>query len=184
MYQALIDDAEMETGCACSLVNLENYDGFVEKVKEDPVAGLFRFTAKTEWKGGTVTETTARGRSIVADEPEALGGRDSAADPVELLLAALTSCVSIGIATQAAKRGVQLQDFEIEIGGDIDLRGYFGLDSDVRPGYTGIEYVVRVKSEADREVIEDILRTAERTSPMLDNIRNGVPVKSRLETMA
>lgn len=174
----------VETGCACTLVNLENYDGFVQQVQEDTTRGLFRFTAKTEWKGGAVTETTARGRSIKADEPEGLGGTDSAADPVELLLAALTSCVSIGIATQAAKRGVALQDFEIEVGGDLDLRGYFGLDPEIRPGFTGIQYNVKVKSEADRAIIEDILRTAERTSPMLDNIRNGVPVISRLEVVA
>lgn len=179
-----MSQATMETGCACTLVNLENYDGFVQQVEEDSTRGLFRFTAKTEWKGGTVTETTARGRSITADEPEGLGGTDSAADPVELLLAALTSCVSIGIATQAAKRGVSLQDFDIEIGGDLDLRGYFGLDPEIRPGYTGIQYTVKVKSEADRAIIEDILRTAERTSPMLDNIRNGVPVTSRLEVVA
>jgi putative redox protein len=174
----------METGCACTLVNLENYDGFVQQVQADPSQGFFRFTAKTSWKGGAVTETTARGRSITADEPEGLGGTDSAADPVELLLAALTSCVSIGIATQAAKRGIHLEDFEIEVGGDLDLRGYFGLDSDIRPGYTGIQYTVKVKSDADRAVIEDILRTAERTSPMLDNIRNGVPVTTRLEMVA
>ncbi len=174
----------IETGCACTLVNLENYDGFLQQVQEDPSKGHFRFTAKTEWKGGAVTETTARGRSITADEPAGLGGTDTAADPVELLLAALTSCVSIGIATQAAKRGVTLQDFEIEVGGDLDLRGYFGIDPDIRPGYHGIQYTVKVKSEADRAVIEDILRKAEHTSPMLDNIRNGVPVTSRLEMVA
>lgn len=174
----------METGSACTLMNMANYDGFVQQVQDDPSKGFFRFTAKTSWKGGAVTETTARGRTITADEPEGLGGTDSAADPVELLLAALTSCVSIGIATQAAKRGVHLDDFEIEVAGDLDLRGYFGLDPDIRPGYTGIQYTVKVKSDADRAVIEDILRTAERTSPMLDNIRNGVPVTTRLEMVA
>jgi hypothetical protein len=35
-----------------------------------------------------------------------------------------------------------------------------------------------------QEVIEEILRAAERTSPMFDNIRNGVPISSRLEMMA
>lgn len=170
------------TPACCLTLNLGNYQDFLRQVQEDPQKAHFRFSAKTLWQGGAVTETTARGRVIKADEPEALGGRDSAVDPVELLLAALTSCVSIGIATQAAKRGVRLDDFEIEVGGDLDLRGYFGLDESIRPGYTGIQYTVRVQSDAPAEVIEEIVRAAERTSPMLDNIRHGVPVVSRVET--
>ncbi len=168
---------------SCMTLNLGNYMNFLRMVQEDPSKARFSFSTKTHWKGGAQTETTARGRTIAADEPEAFGGQDSAADPVELLLAALASCVSIGLVTQAAKRGVDFDDFEIEVTGDLDLRGYLGLDESVRPGYTNVQYVVRVKSDAPQDVIEEILRTAERTSPMFDNIRNGVPISSRLEMM-
>jgi hypothetical protein len=44
----------METGCACTLMNMANYDGFVQQVQDDPSQGFFRFTAKTSWKGGAV----------------------------------------------------------------------------------------------------------------------------------
>lgn len=169
---------------SCLTVNLGNYRNFIQQVREDPEKARFSFSAKTLWKGGTITETIARGRAITADEPEALGGQDSAVDPVELLLAALTSCVSIGLATQAAKRGVDFEDFELEVKGDLDLRGYLGLDESIRPGYTNLEYVVRVKSDAPREVIEEIVRAAEKTSPMFDNIRNGVPITSRAEVVS
>ncbi len=168
---------------SCFTLNIDNYRDFVRQVQEDPEKGKFRFTAKTLWEGGTITRTVARDRVIVADEPEALGGQDSAPDPVELLLAALTSCVSIGLVTQAASRGIDFEDFEIEISGELDLRGYLGLDESVRPGYTGIEYVVRVKSDAPPEVLEEILRAAERTSPMYDNIANPTPIRSRLEVV-
>lgn len=168
---------------SCFTLDLGKYRDFVRAVKEDPEKAKFRFTAVTRWKDGAVTETVTRDRVIVADEPEVLGGRDSAADPVELLLAALTSCVSIGLVTQAAQRGVDFDDFEIEVSGDLDLRGYLGLDEGVRPGYTGLEYVVRIKSDAPRETLEEIVRAAERTSPMFDNIRNGVPIRSQLEVV-
>ncbi len=166
---------------SCMTLNLGNYKNFLEQVQHDPSKAQFSFTAKTFWKDGARTETVARDRVIKADEPEAFGGTDSAADPVELLLAALTSCVSIGLVTQAAKRGVDFQDFEIEVTGDLDLRGYLGLDEEIRPGYTNLQYVVRVKSDASQEVIEEILRSAEKTSPMFDSIRNGTPISSRLE---
>lgn len=169
---------------SCMTLNLGNYQNFLQQVEADPSTARFSFTAKTVWQGGARTETTARDRVISADEPEAFGGKDSAADPVELLLAALTSCVSIGLVTQAAKRGIDFEDFEIEVTGDLDLRGYLGLDDEVRSGYTGLEYVVRVKTNAPAEVVAELLAAAERTSPMFDTIRNGSPIRSRLEVHA
>lgn len=166
---------------SCFSLNIDNYNAFIDRVKEDPDAAQFAFTATTRWQGGAITETEARGRTIAADEPEALGGQDSALDPVELLLASLGSCISIGLVTQAAQRDVDFHDFEIEVTGELDLRGYLGVDDAVRPGYRNLEYTVRIDSDAPREVLEEILAAAERTSPMYDNIGNGVPITSTLE---
>ena len=165
---------------SCFKLDLGRLNELARAVKDDPEAAKFTFSAKTRWRDGAVTETRARENVIVADEPEALGGTDSAADPVELLLASLTSCVSIGLVTHAAKRGVELRDFEIDVEGDLDVRGYLG-DESVRPGFSAIRYSVRVESDAPPEVIEDIVGAAEQSSPMLDNISNGVPVSSQVE---
>ncbi len=165
---------------SCFNIDLSRLNALARTVKEDASKANFTFSAKTVWRDGAVTETRARDNVILADEPEALGGTDSAADPVELLLASLTSCVSIGLVTHAAKRGVELRDFEIDVEGDLDVRGYLG-DEGVRPGFTAIRYTVRVESDADPETLEDIVHHAEQASPMLDNISNGVPVSSRLE---
>ncbi len=166
---------------SCFNLDIDRLGEFAGAVEADPEKAKFTFAARTVWRDGAVTETRARENVIVADEPEALGGTDTAADPVELLLASLTSCVSIGLVTQAAKRGVELRDFEIDVEGDIDIRGYLG-EQEVRPGFTDIRYTVKVESDAPSEVVEEIVRAAERTSPMLDNISNGVRVSSRVET--
>jgi uncharacterized OsmC-like protein len=156
---------------------------FAQAVEDDPEKAKFTFAAKTTWRDGAVTATRAREHVIAADEPEVLGGTDSAADPVELLLASLASCVSIGLVTQAAKRGVEIRDFEIEVEGELDVRGYLGYE-DVRPGFTAVRYTLKVDSDAPAGVLEEIVKTVERTSPMFDNISNGVPVSSRLEVVA
>ncbi len=169
---------------SCYSLNIDHYRQFIRAVEADPARARFSFSAKTQWQGGALTETTARGRTIHADEPEALGGGDTALDPVELLLAALTSCVSIGLVTQAAKRGLDFEDFEIEVQGDLDLRGYLGLSDEIRPGYTRLNYTIRLQSDADPAILEEIVRIAEKTSPMVDNILNGVPIASRLEIVA
>ncbi|WP_263788168.1 OsmC family protein [Salinibacter grassmerensis] len=167
---------------SCLTLNIDNFNDFAEQVQEDPSKADFSFTTTTRWQGGAQSETEARGRTISADEPEDLGGQDSAIDPVELLLASLGSCLSIGLVTQAAKRDVDFNDFEIEVTGDLDLRGYLGVDDTVRPGFTNIEYTVRIDSDAEPEVLHEILEAAEAGSPMYDNILNGVSVTSNLET--
>lgn len=165
---------------SCFHLDIQRLSEFAQAVEEDPEKAKFTFATKTTWRDGAVTETRARENVIVADEPEVLGGTDTAADPVELLLASLASCVSIGLVTQAAKRGVELRDFEVDVEGELDVRGYLG-DEAVRPGFNTIRYTIRVDSDAAAETIEEIVRTAERTSPMFDNISNGVAVSSRVE---
>lgn len=168
---------------SCFNIDLGRLNEFARAVREDPAKARFTFTTTTTWRDGAVTETRARDNVIVADEPEVLGGTDTAADPVELLLASLASCVSIGLVTQAAERGIELRDFEIGVEGDLDVRGYLG-EPGVRPGFSEIRYTIKVDSDAPVEALEEILRTVERTSPMLDNISNGVPVSARLEATA
>lgn len=54
-------------------------------------------------------------------------------------------------------------------------------DESVRPGYKNLEYTVRIESDASAETLREILEEAERTSPMFDNISNGVPISSSFE---
>lgn len=64
---------------------------------------------------------------------------------MELLLASLGTCLTIGWVTQAAKRGVDFRDLTIEVRDEYDLRGYPALDDDVRPGFSEIGYSVNVE---------------------------------------
>ncbi|RPI22406.1 MAG: OsmC family peroxiredoxin, partial [Chloroflexota bacterium] len=60
--------------------------------------------------------------------------------------------------------------------GDLDLRAFLGLSKEVRPGYEGIRLTYRVKSDASREKIVELCDYVQKTSPVLDIIRNPVPV--------
>ena len=54
-------------------------------------------------------------------------------------------------------------------------RAFLGLSEEVRPGYEGIRLTYRVKSDAPREKIEELCRYVQKTSPVLDIVRNPVP---------
>ncbi|MFV2063524.1 MAG: OsmC family protein [Chloroflexota bacterium] len=167
----------------CTNLDLEAFTATREAVLADPSVGRGSFTTVSRWQDAARARTTARSFSIETDEPAPLGGTDQAVDPMELLLASIGTCLTIGWVTQAAKREVDFRDLSIEVRGEYDLRGYLAIDEDVRPGFTEIAYEVRVDSDADPAVLDEIRKAAERTSPMYDNVLRGAPISHSVSTV-
>lgn len=167
---------------SCTTLDLSALDATRSAVAEDPASGRGTFSTVTSWEDGARARTVARSFSIETDEPAPLGGTDEAVDPMELLLASVGTCLTIGWVTQAAKRGIDFRDLRIDVTGDFDLRGYLALDDDVRPGFTNLSYSVRVDSDATAEQLEELRVAAERTSPMFDNAKNATPITGQVES--
>lgn len=161
-------------------LNLEAYEATRDAVSRDPDAGKGSFEAITEWREGAQAVTRARSFTIETDEPEALGGRDEQIDPMELLLASLGTCLTIGWVTKARQRGVDFRSLRIRVSAPFDLRGYLNTDTSVRPGFTELAYTVEVESDADADTLEEIRKAAEHSSPMFDNILNATPVRGEV----
>lgn len=157
-------------------MDIAAYETTKAAVTADPSTGTGTFKTVTSWQDGAQARTTARSFTLQTDEPAPLGGTDSAIDPMELVLAAIGTCLTIGWVTQAAQRGIDYRDLRIEVAGDYDLRGYLALDSQVRPGFAGVSYTVHVDTDAPPHILDEIRAAAEATSPMFDNVRNATPV--------
>jgi putative redox protein len=171
---------ELPVPPSCTNLDLSAFDATREAVAASPEVGFGSFTTVTRWEDGARARTTARSFSIETDEPAPLGGTDAAVDPMELLLAALGTCLTIGWVTQAAKRGIDYRDLTIEVDAGFDLRGYLALDDSVRPGFGAVTYRVTVDADATPEELEEIRVAAEATSPMFDNILNATPVTAEV----
>ena len=75
----------------------------------------------------------------------------------------------------AAARGIVLDALECSIEGDVDLRGFLGLDETVRPGYQGIQVAFKVSGDFDDDQLAE-LASLVRFSPVRDIVTNPVPV--------
>lgn len=64
---------------------------------------------------GFRTEIVARGHTLVADEPIALGGTDEGPTPYDLLAAALGACTAMTIRFYADRRGWSLDDVTVRL---------------------------------------------------------------------
>ncbi|MEK4423725.1 OsmC family protein [Solibacillus sp. FSL K6-1523] len=133
--------------------------------------------AKTTLKENVLVEAEARGHKIIIDEPANLGGTDKGMNPVELLLSALGACQSIVARIYAKKFEIDLQDFWVEVEGDIDTDGFLGK-SDVRPGFESIRYTFHIETTASEEKIEAYKEYIEAHCPVGDTIANTVNLVS------
>jgi uncharacterized OsmC-like protein len=165
-----------------STMNLSAFNATKAAVAADPAVGVASFTTVTTWEEGKRARTTARSFVVHSDEPAALGGADTALDPMELVLAAVGTCVTAGWVTEAVQRGVEYRSLEVAVTGTYDLRGYLRLDRSVRPGFQTIEYAVRVDTDAPADVLEEIRAAVEVTSPMFDNVRHATPITGSIQT--
>ncbi|MDK8183321.1 OsmC family protein [Paenibacillus sp. UMB4589-SE434] len=131
------------------------------------------FRATASLQEGMVVKAQSRNFEITLDEPKYLGGTDTAMNPVELLLCALGACQSIVARVYAPKFNIELEEFRVEVEGDLDTDGFMNK-SDVRRGYSDIRYNIHVKSNAALEQVEEFVQFIERTCPVGDSISNPV----------
>lgn len=172
-------------------IELEVLQGTVQAIAQTPELGRCRFRASNRWLGGnhncsTVTGFYGAGQEIAhkqrfelhADEPPILAGNDDGANPVEHLLNALAACVTTSMVAHAAVRGIHIEELESELEGDIDLRGFLGLDESVPKGYTDIRVNFRVRTDAGNL---ERLKQLSGYSPVLNTITHGANVAINIE---
>lgn len=172
-------------------VDLTRLGGVIEAVTEDNTLAEFKFRSSNEWIDGGHNrssiknfygcgqEDTSRKASFTynADEPDVLLGSDNGANPVEYLLHALAGCMTTTMVYHAAARGIVIEEMRSELEGELDLRGFLGMDESVRPGYQKIRAKFKVKSNATEEQLRELLKF----SPMCDSVCHPVTVEPEFE---
>ncbi len=158
-------------------------------LSEAPEAAQFQWRAKCEWLEGTHSRSTVEGFfglgeeqkhktrfTFDADHPECFASEDRGAAPVEIVLAALASCLTAGIASVAQLREIQLRSVTATVEGGMDIQGILGMDSDVRNGFDGIKVTYTIDADATPDEIKAIVAQSQKRSAVYDAITNPTNV--------
>jgi uncharacterized OsmC-like protein len=188
----------MATATIRNGINVDQLVSTIGAIQQDPTLAAMTFQATTRWLEGTRSKTeigpfTHAGKQdesrtpaqfvLEGDEPPVLLGGNAGPNAVELCLAALGFCYTVGYVANAAARGIELTEMSYEVEGDLDLHAFLGLGQG-RPGFTEIRCHNRVQSpNATREQLEELCQYVQTTSPMRDILANPVPVKTELEVI-
>ncbi|MOA27992.1 OsmC-like protein [compost metagenome] len=73
----------------------------------------------------------------------------------------------------APKFDVVLEDFRVDVEGELDLDGFFNR-SEVRPGYSDIRYTFYIKTNSPEEKVREFVQFLESKCPVGDTIANPV----------
>jgi uncharacterized OsmC-like protein len=150
----------------------------------DPAKAAAVFTVTGQLVGTTEVAVSARGHTLTVDEPPALGGTDLGANPVEHALIALASCQAITYRFWAAKLGIELDSVEVVAVGDLDVRGFFGFDGGVRPGFAAVRLTVTPTGPEPAERYHQLADAVDAHCPVLDLFRNATPVERTIAVTA
>jgi len=171
-------------------VNIEALLGARQALTDAPEAAQFQWRASCEWINGTHSRTIVSGFSglgaehthrqdymVEADHPQVFASEDNGATPPEIVLAALVSCLTAGIATVATHRGVKLRSVVATIEGGMDLQGILGIDSDVRNGFDDIKVTYSIDADASKADIEAIVAQSQKRSAVFDIVANPTTIQ-------
>jgi len=172
-------------------INVNDLFALIDGVKRDAAKAKSKWHVSTSWCGQTRSRSQVEGYeiggeqvqrrfSIDIDEPCELGGTNLFANPQEHLLAALNACIMVGYVAQCAVHGITLESLAIETDGEIDLRGFLGIDPAVAQGYEDLSYTVHIKGDGTKEQFAEVHNAVMATSPNFYNLSRAVVLKPAL----
>jgi len=177
-------------------VNVDQLFGTIEMIKKNPEIAQFFFRATNQWVAGTHSKATVKDfygalqedssrKSMVfnIDEPPVLCGSNLGGNPVEYLLVALSGCLTTSMIAHAAAKGIEVRKVESRYEGDLDVRGFLGISEEVPVAYQKIGVYFRIDSDISEDQKEELVKMAQKYSPVFNSIKKAVPVEVQLDKM-
>ena len=92
-------------------------------------------------------------------------------------MGALAACLTQTIVLHSVSRGIRLDSINVNVEGDIDMRGISGMSNNSRPGAQQFRVYIKINSDtASREQINELIEIGKKFSPAYDTLTNGTLV--------
>lgn len=111
----------------------------------------------------------------------AVGGYHDGPNPGDLLCAALAACFDSTLRIIADRLRVTLASLEVDVTGEVDVRGTLAVDRQVPVGFLKMHCRVDLQAApgTDPKAVERLLAAAEHSCVVLQTLRSGVAVETR-----
>lgn len=173
------EPATVLTGCLAP-IDKTGLDGLIEKGKANPQA-IKTLSCKTVAEGKFRHANYIRDlEPYIVDEPPGLLGDDSAPNPSEASLAALGSCICVGLHANAVHRGITVNSLEVEMEGDLNITAVWGTgDTSEKPvGFTDVRIKVHMDADCSKDEIDALVAHVIQWSPVFNTFSRPVNMEA------
>lgn len=114
------------------------------------------------------------------DQPEAMGGENSAPTPLDYFFFSLAGCI-ITIGKIVAKQDrIDLRGLSCTLEGGLNTAVLMGKDGNDRAGFQEMTLLVDIDADMTAEEKEAFLKKVDARCPISDNVVNGTSVKFKI----
>ena len=155
-----------------------------EAIKEDISKGEKNFNVSCEMLSEGMQCKVTMGASkheVIIDAPAGLDGTDQGASPLLAILGSIGACIIAVTRFWALIMDIKIESMTVNSRGHINLAALFGLDDKMLPGYDKLEPVVRIKADAPKEKVEEMMEKVFSHCPVITNFNGASPIKPKLQ---
>ena len=128
----------------------------------------------------TVEPMPGCGATLPVGVHRALGGLHDAPTPGDILCAALAACQDSSVRMVANILGIELEYLDVEVTGDVDVRGTMAVDNQVPVGFQAMrcEVKLRARDGTDPKLLERLRVAAQRSCVVQQTLLNPPRVET------
>lgn len=153
----------------------------IEHLRERPQVAIYKPKITSRHVRNLYTESEVRGHIVKSDYPEPAGGENLAPNPIELLLAAMASCIEAAFYEFAEYHGLTIHSVTVDIKGKLDLRGLFMVDETVDAGFQDLAYTLRIVTPDPPEKVQNLAEKVVSHCPVVDSLRRPIDIHGEIE---
>jgi uncharacterized OsmC-like protein len=154
-----------------------------QRAAEEPARAVVRLRTEARMGDGTRVDIRAGAFEFAADEPVSVGGTGTAANPVQMALAALGSCQAITYRYWAAELGLRLDAVTVTVEADFDTGAFFGFPGAGTPAPSAVRCSVTLEGPEPAGRYEELAAAVDEHCPGLVLFSRPIPVE-RAVTLA
>jgi uncharacterized OsmC-like protein len=155
-----------------------------EAIKNDWNKGEKNFNVECEMlsEGMQVKCTMgAKPFELTIDAPPGLDGTNEGPSPLLVILASVGACIIAVTRFWAKIMNIDITEMKVFSRGHINLGAIFGIDDSKLAGYDKLEPVIRIKADAPKEKIEELMDKVLSHCPIITNMGGASPITPKLQ---
>ena len=172
-------------------INIAGLSEYANEVKENDIESRTTYGVKLNWESGTKTRVKTknilfgnhkiiRDFEFIIDEPTQFLGVNSAPNPAEYMLGGLAGCMAVTFMAGATAMNIEIDQLQLEVDGELDLKGFLGLEGNSCVGFPELKFIFHVKGNGTQEQYQNLMDRVTKHSPNFNTIQNEVKMIGEL----